>query len=198
MASRVGFWVSYKAQDPEEGTKPGDAPVTAAKENMFSSFSCELHVANFLDITALAGQVVKRTVKGYEKTISKLGVTPVVNKTFTAKEVDRMCSVKPKAKTVMLTTGAKTAKGTNRTLSLTFPSAMTIPQIAETLAETIPATKIQRGSTSAPSVTEIYPKFKVKGGGTYAIPTKEAAETSTNVDVPDTVAAQQTTASKPK
>jgi hypothetical protein len=74
---------------------------------------------------------------------------------------------------------------------------MTVSQIGEALAEYIPDGKIQRTAT-APSATEIYPQYTIKGGKTYPLPLKAAAESSTNVDAPATTAEQAALLAKAK
>lgn len=188
--TRLAFMVGYKGQDPSE-TVPD-----AAKENLLGYFSCEKRVAVFLGIEAAYAKSVTRTRAAYTKNVLING-TPT-EKTVAAGSVDFVPSAKARSRTVILKTGAM-AKKTKRTLSLTFPSTMTVSQIGEALAEYIPSSKIQApASATAPSATEIYPQFTIKGGRTYPLMTGTAAETSTNVDAPATDAEQVTLAAKAK
>ncbi len=188
--TRLAFMVGFKGQDRSE--KPADA----AKENLIGYFSCEKRVAVFLGIESLYAKSVKRTRASYTKNVLVNGVA--TDKVVEAGDVDYMPSTKARSRTVVLKTGAK-AKKTNRTLSLTFPSTMSVAQIGEALAEYIPDGKIQPPTSSAaPAATEIYPQFTIKGGRTYPLMLKAAAETSTSVDAPATDAEQVTLAAKAK
>ena len=189
---RLAFLVGYKGQDP------GEKPVDAALENLVGTFTCTSRVANFLDIVTkqyVPSGEANRDRKGYTKSVlNAAGVATDI--TVAAGKISYTPDASPRAKTVTLKTGAK-AKKTNRTISLTFPSSMTVSQIGEALAEYIPDTKIQRTST-APSATEIYAQYTIKGGKTYPLPLKAAAETSTNVDAPDSAAEQAALLAKAK
>lgn len=190
--SRLAFLVGYKGQDPSE--KPKDA----ALENLLGCFTCKAQVANFLDIQTMQFVPTSeptRDRKGYTKSVlNAAGVATDI--TVEAGKISYAPSAGPRAKTVTLKTGAK-AKKTNRTISLTFPSGLTVSQIGEALAEYIPDGKIQR-TAAAPSATEIYPQYTIKGGRTYPIPLKAAAEASTSVDAPGTPADQAALQAKAK
>ena len=80
---------------------------------------------------------------------------------------------------------------------MTFPSNLTVSQIGEALAEYIPDGKIQRTATK-PSATEVYAQYTIKGGKTYPLPLKADAETSTNLDAPDSKAEQAALLAKAK
>ncbi len=147
--SRLAFLVGFKGQDP------GEKPADAAKENLVGCFTCTSRVADFLGIVAqkyIPSGEANRDRKGYTKSVIGADGTakdiPVA-----AGKITYTPDASPRAKTVILKTGAK-AKKTNRTISLTFPSNMTVSQIGEALAEYIPDTKIQLTSTP-PSATEI-------------------------------------------
>jgi hypothetical protein len=189
---RLAFLVGYKGQDP------GEKPKDAALENLVGTFTCTSRVANFLDIVTkqyVPSGEANRDRKGYTKSVlNAAGVATDI--TVAAGKISYTPDASPRAKTVTLKTGAK-GKKTNRTISLTFPSGVTVSQIGEALAEYIPDGKIQRTST-APSATEIYPQYTIKGGRTYPLPLKAAAETSTNVDAPDTAAEQAALLAKAK
>ena len=189
---RLAFIIGYKGQDP------GEKPKDAALENLVGCFTCATRVADFLGIVAqqyVPSGEANRDRKGYTKSvINAAGVATDI--TVAAGKINYTPDASPRAKTVTLKTGAK-AKKTNRTISLTFPSNVTVSQIGEALAEYIPDGKIQRTST-APSATEIYPQYTIKGGKTYPLPLKAAAETSTNVDAPATAAEQATLLAKAK
>lgn len=189
---RLAFLVGFRAQDPSE--KPPDA----ALENLVGTFTCTTRVADFLGIVAkqyVPSGEANRDRKGYTKSVIAADGT-AKDITVTAGKISYTPDASPRAKTVTLKTGAK-AKKTNRTISLTFPSGLTVSQIGEALAEYIPDGKIQRTAT-APSATEIYPQYTIKGGRTYPLPLKADAETSISVDAPDTKAEQTALLEKAK
>lgn len=189
---RLAFLIGFKGQDQSE------TPKDAALENLVGTFTCTNRVANFLDI------VTKQYVPSSEANRERKGYTKsVLGKDGTAKDVSVLAGkitytpdASPRAKTVILKTGAK-AKKTNRTISLTFPSSLTVAQIGEALAEYIPDGKIQR-TAAEPSATEIYPQYTIVGGRTYPLPLKADAESSTGVDAPDTKAEQAAVLAKAK
>lgn len=189
---RLAFLVGFKGQDP------GETPKDATLENLVGTFTCTSRVADFLDIVTkqyVPSGEANRDRKGYTKSVlNAAGVATDI--TVPAGKISYTPDASPRAKTVTLKTGAK-AKKTNRTISLTFPSSMTVSQIGEALAEYIPDGKIQRTST-APSATEIYPQYTIKGGRTYPLPLKADAESSTSVDAPDTKAEQAALLAKAK
>lgn len=160
--TRIAFMVGYKGQDPSE--KPADS----AKENLLGYFTCELRVAKFLGIDTLYAKSVTRTRDEYTKSVLVGGVA--TDKTVPAGDTKFVPDSSARARTVILKTGMS-AKKTKRTLSVTFPSKMTVAQIGEALAEYIPDGTVQRGIT-VPSATEIYPQYKIKGGRTYPLPLK--------------------------
>jgi hypothetical protein len=132
---------------------------------------------------------------GYEKSV--IGADGQPNKIVVpAGKIAYTPNASARSKTVTLKTGAKALK-TNRTITLSFPSKLTVSQIGEALAEYIPDGKIQR-TAAAPSATEIYPQYTIKGGRTYPLPLKADAETSTSVDAPDTKAEQEALLAKAK
>lgn len=189
---RLAFLIGYRGQDSSE------TPKDAALENLVGTFTCTSRVADFLGIVALQyvpSGVANRDRAGYTKSVFNAeGVaTDIV---VPAGKINYTPDASPRAKTVTLKTGAK-AKKTNRTISLTFPSALTVSQIGEALAEYIPDGKIQRTS-AAPSATEIYPQYTIKGGKTYSLPLKATAETSDSVDAPATATEQAALLAKAK
>lgn len=189
---RLAFIIGYRGQDPSE------TPKDAALENLVGTFTCTTRVADFLDIVAkqyVPSGEANRDRKGYTKSVIGADGT-ATDITVAAGKIAYTPDASPRAKTVTLKTGAQ-AKKTNRTISLTFPSGVTVSQIGEALAEYIPDGKIQRTS-AAPSATEIYPQYTIKGGRTYPLPLKADAETSTNVDAPDTKAEQAAILAKAK
>lgn len=194
--SRLVFVFGRKGQDP------GEKPADTAKENLLSVMTCKARTANFLDIVSAQYQAtgVLRPRKGYTKSVLNAAGTPV-DITVQAGDITYMPPNGAMAKTVTLKTGAKTAvagqKPNYRTIAMTFAANVTVGQIAEFLAEIIPETKIQRTAT-APSATEIFPQFTIKGGRTYPIGLKAAAEASTEVDVPSNSAEQAALLAKPK
>ncbi|WP_341740074.1 hypothetical protein [Microcoleus sp. CAWBG640] len=187
--TRLAFMVGYKSQDPSE--EPPDAP----KENLLGYFTCTDRVAKFLKIETLFAKAVERDRKGYTKSIIKADGT-TADKVVNAGKIMSLPSTKSRSRAVVLRTGAK-AKKTKRTITVTFPSNMTVAQIGEALAEYIPDTVIQR-TTGNPSATEIYAQYSIKGGRTYPIPLKAAAEASPEVDAPATDAEQATVAARPR
>ena len=124
--TRIAFMVGYKGQDPAE--KPADV----AKENLLGYFTCELRVAKFLNIDALYSKSVKRTRAAYTKSVLVNGLGTA--KIIPAGETDFVPDTSARSRTVILKTGMIALK-TKRTLSLTFPSKMTVAQIGEALAE---------------------------------------------------------------
>ncbi|MEG3936277.1 MULTISPECIES: hypothetical protein [unclassified Microcoleus] len=189
---RLAFLVGYKGQDPSE--KPTDATL----ESLIGTFTCTSRVAGFLGIVDkqyVPSGEANRDRKGYTKSVlNAAGVaTDVV---VPAGKISYTPDASARARTVILKTGAL-AKKTKRTVSLTFPSAMTVAQIGEALAEYIPDGKVQRTGT-APSATEIYPQYTIKGGRTYPLPLSATAETSTSVDAPSTTAEQAALLAKAK
>lgn len=195
--ARLAFLVGFRGQ------QPGDTTPDAGLENLKGVFTCKQQVAQFLGIqdkvyVPSADTQVDRA--GYVKNVMKrdpaTGVSAYADITVPAGKITYAPSSRARAKTVVLTTGAR-AKKTFRTLSLTFPSNMTVAQIGEALAEYIPDTKVQRTAAN-PSATEIFPQFSIKGGRTYSLGTKADAETSTNVDAPDSKAEQSAILAKAK
>jgi hypothetical protein len=188
VMARLSFLVGFKGQDPSE--KPADA----SKENLKGVFTCKKSVADFLGISTKVYvpsgvNVVPR--KEYTKSVMKSvsGAPPAYTViTVAAGEVVYSPDSSARAKTVILKTGAKGVKA-YRTLSLTFPSNMTVSQIGEALAEYIPTSTIQT-TAGAPSATEIFPQYTIKGGRTYPLMAKAAAKTSTSVTAPETPAEQ--------
>lgn len=186
---RLAFMFGYKGQDNSES--PTDAP----KENLIGYFTCSERVAKFLKIETLFAKPVERDRKGYTKSVLNAQGAPV-EKTVAAGKILSLASAKARSRAVVLRTGAK-AKKTNRTITLTFPSSLSVAQIGEALAEYIPDTVIQR-TASTPSATEIYPQYSLKGGRTYPIPLKAAAEASPEVNAPATDEEQKTVAAVAK
>lgn len=189
--ARLAFLIGYKGQDPAE--KPPDA----ALENLKGVFTCKQEVANFLGIETFVYTPSNTTVTtraAYTKNIMKrdpvTGVSAYADISVPAGQITYAPSNRARAKTVILKTGAR-AKKSYRTISLTFPSNVTVAQIGEALAEYIPDGKIQR-TASNPSVTEIFPQYTIKGGRTYSLGLKADAETSTSVTAPATKAEQTT------
>jgi hypothetical protein len=189
---RLAFIIGYRGQDQSE------TPKDAALENLVGTFTCTTRVADFLGIVEkqyVPSGEANRDRKGYTKSVigadgqPKDIVVPAGKRAYTP-------DAAPRAQTVILKTGAK-AKKTNRTISVTFPSGVTVSQIGESLAEYIPDGKIQRTS-AAPTASEVYPQYTIKGGRTYPLPLKADAESSTGVDAPDTKAEQAAILAKAK
>jgi hypothetical protein len=177
--------IGYKGQDPNE------EPPDAALENLVGTFTCKTRVADFLGIVEkqyVPSGVANRDRKGYTKSV--IGADGVAKDVIVpAGKIAYTPDAAPRATTVILKTGAK-AKKANRTINLTFPSNVTVSQIGETLAEYIPDGKVQRTAT-APSATEIFAQYTIKGGKTYPLPLKADAEASASVDAPDSKAEQE-------
>lgn len=189
--SRLVFIFSRKGQDP------GEKPADPAKETLLTTMTCQTRTANFLGIAAQAYQPTGalRPRKGYTRSVlDAAGLAKSV--VVPAGEASYLPPSKALGKTVTLKTGLKTPgsatqKPNYRIISMTFGTAVTVGQIAEFLAEVIPDTVIQR-TTGAPSATEIFAQFTLKGGRTYPIGLKASAEASTDVNVPSTPAEQAT------
>lgn len=160
-----------------------------------TTFNCIKRVAEFLGIEGLIytpspEDVVDRAeyTREYTKADGSVGsVTVPAGKVVYKGNSSRACGKK-----VFVTTGGKTAQGTKKTLSITFPTTLSIPEISDALGELIPPGKISRTGTVA--ATEIEPFFSLVGGGSYAIMTAPAAEASTKTDVATTEAEQTTIA----
>jgi len=180
--ARTSFLVKYKDKG-QAGT---------GTDFYRTSCSCIPRVAEFLDIKTKQyvpdlTDLVERA--GYERTYTKADGT---DGTVTVAEGQMvyLAKGKPGARTIFLTTGRRTAKGTKRKLSFTFPSYLGIAEIGDALGDLIPATKINRaGNTGA---ADIEPFFTVKGGGTYPIPLQATAEGTTDTDVAGTPADETT------
>lgn len=195
--ARLGFLVGFKGQDPSE--KPPDS----TKENLKGLFTCKQSVAAFLGMETKFYKPNSETVTaraGYSKSVMKrpAGGGPAVYTTITvaAGSIVYAPDNSPRARQVTLKTGLLSLKGF-RTIGLTFPSNMTVSQIGEALAEYIDPAKIQRTAAN-PSATEIFPSYTIKGGRTYTIPLKAAAEASISVDAPETDAEQIAVVTKAK
>jgi hypothetical protein len=194
--ARLSFLIGYKGQDSSE--KPPDS----ALENLIGVFTCKSSVASFLGIIPKAyvpSGENKRARKSYSKSVMKsiAGAIPAYTTIVVpAGEVVYAPDSSPRAKTVILKTGQKALK-TKRTVSLTFPSNMTVAQIGETIVEYLPDATVDR-TGGTPSSSQIYPQYTIKGGRTYPLPTKVVAETSTSVDAPETTAEQTAVVIKAK
>ncbi|MEG4842625.1 hypothetical protein [Microcoleus sp. B9-D4] len=160
--------------------------------------SCIERVANFLDIkdrvyTPSEGDLVDRA--GYTRSMPKPDGTFADVVVAEGKRI-YLANTRAGGKKIQLITGLKTAKGTNRKLHITFPSFMSVAQIADALGELIPATKIN--TTGVLGATEIKPFFSIEGGRTYPIVPNAAAVASTATVVATTEAAQTTVATTTK
>lgn len=173
-------------------TRKGQGDKDAALENLIFTMSCTQRVATFLGIENSGAKSipVERDRAGYTKSVINAAGAEV-SVTVPAGKSSWIPSSRAKlGKTVTLKTGRVTTKKNNRTLSLTFSSGATVGQISEFLGEIIPVEKIDLTGTIA--ATNIANQFSIKGGRTYPIMAKAAAETSVSVTVPDTVTEQQT------
>ncbi|MEG4066256.1 hypothetical protein QUA42_02690 [Microcoleus sp. Pol11C2] len=157
-----------------------------------TSCSCIERVANFLDIKGLVytpseGDLVDRAA--YSRSVPKPDGTFADVAVAEGKRV-YLANSRAGSKKVFLTTGLKTTKGTKRQLSITFPSFLSVAQIADALGELIPATKI--ATTGTVGVGEIEPFFSIEGGRTYPIMPKAAAVAAIATAVAITEAEQVT------
>jgi len=176
---------------------------TGGTKQYRTTFNCAERVAKFFEIEGLVytpspEDVVDRAgyTREYTKADGTVGsVTVPAGKIVYKGNSSRACGKK-----VFVTTGAKTTNGTKKTLALTFPSFLSVAEISDALGEIIPAGKI--ATTATVGANEIAPFFTIRGGGTYAIMTKTAADASTKTDVATTEAEQTaltaTTESKKK
>ena len=167
-----------------------------------TSCSCIKRVADFLGITDRVytpseGDLADRA--GYAREYTKADGT-VGTATVAAGKRIYLANSRAGAKKIQLTTGAKTTKGTRKTLSLTFPSFMSVAEIADALGELIPTGKIS--TTATVGAAEIEPFFSIVGGRTYPIMANAAAVASTATDVattePEQVTIVTTTKSRKK
>jgi hypothetical protein len=164
---------------------------TGGTKQYRTTFNCAERVAKFFEIEGLVytpspEDVVDRAgyTREYTKADGTVGsVTVAAGKIVYKGNSSRACGKK-----VFVTTGAKTTKGTRKTLALTFPSFLSVAEISDALGEIIPSGKI--ATTATVGASEIAPFFTIRGGGTYAIMTKTAADASTKTDVATTEAEQ--------
>lgn len=180
--ARVSFLVKYR-----------DKGQTGTGTDFYrTSCSCIPRVAKFLDIET------KQYVPSQEDVVDRAGYTRTYTKpdgtdgtvTVADGKMTYLAKGKPGARTVFVTTGRKTAKGTRRKLSFTFPSYLSVAEIGDALGDLIPAAKVNR--TGATGAADIDPFFTLKGGNTYPIPLQTVAEASTDTDVPGTPAEEVT------
>lgn len=179
---RFSFLVKYTAR-AQTGT--GTDPYR-------TSCSCIGRVADFLGIrdrvyTPSEGDLVERAAytRSYTKADGTAGSVEVVSGSKIYLPNDRAG-----AKKIKLVTGARTTNGTRKTLSMTFPSFLSVAQIADALGELIPPGKI--ATTATVGASEIAPFFTIAGGRTYPIMASAAAVASTATAVATTEAAQVT------
>lgn len=156
--------------------------------------SCIPRVADFLEIrdriyTPSEGDLVERA--GYTRSYTKADGTPG-SVTVDAGNRIYLPNGRAGAKKVELTRGGVTEQGNKKTLSFTFPSFVSVAEIADALGELIPATKI--ATTATVGENEIQPFFKIKGGRSYPIVPNAAAIAATRTDVATTEAEQVTIA----
>ncbi|MEG3913580.1 hypothetical protein QT979_08600 [Microcoleus sp. w2-18bC1] len=180
--ARTSFLVKYK-----------DRGQTGTGTDFYrTTCSCIPRVAKFLDIDTKEyvpseADIVERA--GYTRTYVKPDGTDGTI-TVAAGTKTYLASGKPGARTIILTTGRKTTKGTRRKLSFTFPSYLGVAEIGDVLGDLIPATKVNR--TGSTGDADIFPYFTIKGGGTYPIPLQTVAEASTDTDAAGTPAEEVT------
>ncbi len=160
--------------------------------------SCIPRVADFLDIksrsyTPSPEDVTDRA--GYTRSYVKADGT-FGEVTVPAGKVVYKASGLAGGKKVFMNTGRKTTKGNKRKLHFTFPSFLTVAEIADVLGELIPSTKI--ATTATVGIGEIEPFFTIKGGRTYPIPPSATATASANPDVATTETEQATIATTTK
>lgn len=157
-----------------------------------TSCSCVERVADFLGIrdrvyTPSEGDLVERAeyTRNYIKADGTEGSVevPAGSRVYLAND-------QAGAKKVKLVTGERTTKGTKKTLSFSFPSFLSVAQIADALGELIPSGKI--ATTATVGATEIGPFFSIAGGRTYPIVPSATAVASTATAVATTEATQVT------
>lgn len=163
---------------------PGDAG--RSNKDPFGFFSCRMNVARFLGIDELAVDlVINRERQAYTRGTTLADGTILKQGAAGAQVASSLITLPVGAKgsrSVIIKTGKKTkADGIiYHTLTFRFPSWATIWCISDALGEVIPTTKIKAEPTS----TDIFPYFTVKGGRTYPIMEKTAAEGNTDATVP--------------
>lgn len=173
------------------------------KDDPYGYFSCRLNVARFLDIE---NKTFNGTIFGApRKYTSERNLTLVDGTVLTKSEAnsDGKNEGEPVAirrsvgrRSVVIKTGKQigTAQAGKpkkyHTISFAFPSWATIPVIAEALGELIPTGKIK----TTPDATDIYPYFKIAGGGTYGIMQAAAATSSQEVSTASSTLKQKVTA----
>jgi hypothetical protein len=154
--------------------------------------SCVESVAKFLGIEDLVYTPSEADLadrEGYTRTYTKPDGTEGSVEVPAGKRV-YLPNGKAGAKKIQLTTGARTTKGTKKTLSFTFPSFMSVAEISDALGELIPAGKI--ATTGTVGASEIEPFFSILGGRTYSIMKNTDAVAATKTDVATTEAEQVT------
>lgn len=154
------------------------------------TFSCRMSTARFLDLDKLNFNfevAIKR--KGGTRSKTLVDGTTLGGTDQAIADSTIVLSVSNKgSRTVIIKTGKKIADskrvknkdGAYHTVSFRFPAWATVTVIADALGELIPANKIR----STPTAADIEPYFKVKGGRTYTINQKAAAEAKTDATVP--------------
>jgi hypothetical protein len=154
--------------------------------------SCTPAVADFLNIRDrmyTPSEADLATRAGYTREYTKPDGTKGQATVAEGKRV-YLANTRAGKKTVILTTGGKTTKGTRRTLSITFPSFLNVAEIADALGELIPTGKVATSATV--QATEVEPSFKLLGGRSYPIVKSADAIASTATDVAISEAEQVT------
>jgi hypothetical protein len=185
--ARYAFLVKYTKKNGTSGTDP-----------LRTTCSCVSSVAEFLGIkdrvyTPSEGDLVDRAA--YKREYTKADGTKGTLDVEAGKQV-YLANDKAGARQIQLKTGAKTSGGTKKTLSFTFPSFLTVAEIADALGELIPSGKV--ATTGTTGASEVEPFFTIKGGRTYPIVPSATATASTATAVATTEAAQVTIATTTK
>ena len=183
--ARLSYLVNFDKIVPASGATP------ASTKKYRTTYSCIARVAKFLGIGELAytpdvQDVVDRAeyVKEYTKADGTQG-TVVVG----ASKVVYLPYGKANAKKVFLKTGAKTQQNTFKKIHFTFPSFLTVGQIADALGELLPAASVAVAGTP-PTATQVEPFFTIQGGRKYPLPASTKAELTTSPNLAKSEAEQ--------
>lgn len=166
---------------------PGDAGRSIS--DPFGFFSCRMNVARFLDIDKLAFDlIINRKRNAYTRGTMLVDGT-ILKSTENGSQIAESLITLPVgskgSRSVIIKSGKKTKAGglIYHTLTFRFPSWATVWCISDALGEIIPAGKLK----SDPTESDVFPFFTVKGGRTYPIMEKQAAEGNADAAVPATV-----------
>jgi hypothetical protein len=157
---------------------PGDAGRT--NPDPIGVFSCRLSAARFLDIDKLnTNLVISRKRAAHSRVLTLVDGTVLKQSTKNsdgnvAESVFTLAIGGKGSRSVILKSGKKTKENglIYHTLTFRFPAWATVWTISDALGTIIPAAKIKANATA----TDVFPYFTLKGGGTYAIMEKSAAQ----------------------